>query len=447
MQRTDLWTNGYSDVSKTAPRKSIIAEISLYIFFVFYPIYVFLNAYNGHFADSVLFFLLLLTLPRLFTTCAFSIKPVCFLVLWSYGLLAIFSLWFPPSSFPDYNWFLKSFYRISIASIIVFSIGIINNREIKILKWVIIIGCFWLSISIILNEYGFVNKTVYQNITFWNIINADNNDKYSSFWLLFSIWSSISFLWKKSKKQITIAILCYIVGGIALFSSTSESAQLGFVLSTIIFACAHIKVRRYRYALYLTIFMIVLLVPIIWISIGSLRPEDTSSLLYDNWAIGVRLYLYDFCAKLIREGSIIGYGFGSTLNIPVPDRAVPGWSEFPGGHPHNIIFLLILEYGIWGGLLCLGSLLLWFDFLYYKTNNCSKGAALWALAISGQVVYSLSFSIWYPDVILSYCLFFCLILIVASQFRPYVKTWLRGKLETFIIMLTVTGILTLVFKS
>jgi len=53
--------------------------------------------------------------------------------------------------------------------------------------------------------------------------------------------------------------------------------------------------------------------------------------------------------------------------------------------------------------------------IYTVTFNDRRGPAIWALAISGQVILSLSFSIWYADVVLTYGLFFAFLIVGMSS--------------------------------
>ena len=423
----------------------LITQLGVYLLVSFYPVYVYLNAHNAYYADSVIVLMLLMVLPRVFSSFAEDNRSNIpfFLFLWSYGALSIVSLWFPQSQYVDYIWFMKSFQRLVLAAVIVWSVGTLQKSEIKVVKWINLVTCLWISLSIVLCDNGLIQKNIFEKLTFWSVVMADNNDKYYSFWLLFSLWGSVVFFWRKGFVKTSLVAFCYMFVTWALFTSTSESAQAALIVSTVIFILFSFKIYKYR-SFYLFLFLLILVIPLLWVFFTPIRPEDPSSVLYRNWAVGVRVYLYDFCASIIRREVALGYGFGSTLNIPIPDGSLPGWSIFPGGHPHNIIFLFFIEQGLFGFLWCLGVLLIWFDYLYQKTASCTEGAAIWAMAFSGHVLYSLSFSIWHPDVVLSYCMFFVLLMITTSHLKPYRKTVFRAFMEKFVVIVTIVGVLSII---
>ena len=392
-------------------------EVVISLVFLFFPIYVFLNAHNAHYADYVLAGFFLLIIPRALQ------QPLpgktrdysALVMLWGYGVLAIASLLFPPSQYVDHFWFLKAFSRIVLGFLIIWAIANISSREIALIRWIIAASSIFISIAILLHFNSILDKHALKFLTFFPVIAADNNDKIYSFWLLFAIWSTVALFMKKGAVKSTISIICYVLGTLAIFSSTSESAKLALVLSTVVFFLCFIPAKKFKKELYFSLFLLFILLPLLWVIVSPIKPNNPDSILYSNWAIGARIHLYDFCATLVSEKLITGYGFGSTLNIPIPAGGLPGWAEFPGGHPHNISFLLFVEFGIFGLFYLVGVLLMWFKFLFNRVSGTKQEPAVWALAFSGAIVYSLSFSVWVPDVVLSYLMFFTLLTLAAKS--------------------------------
>ena len=105
--------------------------------------------------------------------------------------------------------------------------------------------------------------------------------------------------------------------------------------------------------------------------------------------------------------------------MPEHPSSVREWLEsyetFPGNHPHNFVALIWLEFGL------LGALIL--TYFINKTNkvmiklvNCSDSAPyIISIITTVTVLFSLSWSIWQTDVVLTYIMFFsCLCFLIQT---------------------------------
>jgi len=403
--------------------KELVRTVALSLMLLVACGYIFFNARNDWYADTMLLVLVFLCLPRLALVDygkKIFIKGGIW-ILCGYLGLALISVLSPPSIYISHSWLIRSFSRIICVFIIVQTILPLGRYDRLALQYIIPLLCLMLSLAIISKQFDFLSKDIISFLTPWKIVDGAGHNKYVSFCLLFLMWGAVAVLWKTGRIQSLIAIVVVFISFCALLVSSSESSQLAAFISLVFFLLGHIYIRKWRYGIYLLCFLFFLIIPILWVKFSPVMSrnawdvfQDSSSFLQNHWDIGSRLYLYDFCAGLVRKEFLFGYGFGSSLSIPVPDGVLPGWSMLPGGHPHNIVFLFLIEHGIVGFLWFTAVILMLFNYLYKTTLNCTEGPAVWALAISGQVVFSLSFSIWHPDVVLIYGLFFVFILITAN---------------------------------
>lgn len=396
----------------------------LVLLFVFSTGYAYLNARNDWYGDIFLLTLLCLALPRLLG-CSEKLKTFynrASFFLAGYLGLALISILVGQSDYVNDNWFIKSFFRIIPVFLIVLSTRLHNMFEVKLLEYLLPGLTLILAVTILAVHYELLDKQSLKFLTPWRVVDTIGNTKVFSFYLVFMMWVAIGFLWRKGKQQTAVSIIVCFITIWALFTTTSESAQLAVICSLLVFGLAHLKIKKGRYWVYLSVSLIFLLIPLLWLifyPIMSQNPwniyNDSSSFLRQNWAIGARIYLYEFCSEMVRKQMIFGYGFGSTLEIPIPSGKLPGWSLLPGGHPHNLVFLILLEHGMIGFLWLSTMFVLFFNRLYKLIKQKIEEPAVWALLISGIVIFSLSFSIWYPDIVLTYGWYFVFLLILTDK--------------------------------
>ena len=402
-----------------------LSAVCYCLIFVLSTAYVFLNATNQHCADVFLLLLLFVSLPVLFLKDSVIKAPkskILFFV-WGYLCLALAGVLYSPMKYVFVSGFIQSFFRIIVMLFIVIAVWVKSDFMCKIIRWLLPVLCFALSLAALCVAYGVVDKNVFTVLTPWRVVSGEMNDKIFCFYLLFAMWAAVALLWRRSVVETLLAVILVVLTSWVLLLHTSESSQLACFVGLIVFACAHVPVKKGRYWVYLCFFMLFLVVPLLWLVLTPIGPSDpmavyndSSSFLRQHWNIGVRIFMYDFYADLVRKEFLFGYGFGCLHKIPLSPGIIPGWSgHSPGGHPHNIVFLMLLDHGILGYLWFVGMVYVLFKKIYTATLYSRGGAAIWALAISAQVIFSLSFSIWYADVVLTYGLFFAFLIIAMSS--------------------------------
>jgi len=402
-----------------------IPAASLGLLFVLSTGYMFINARNDNMTGNIMLLILLsIGIPRFFirSKSGVSLNSKVFLCLWGYLVFGLGSVFFPPTEYAHLGWFLQSFFRLILMILLVQIAWVKNEFDQGMLRWLFPLLCLILGAAILLTTNDFLGKKIFAVLTPWPVVEFEWNNKIFSFHLLFLMWAAVACLWRRSRFETVLSLFLFVVTACALFSSTSESSQLAYICGVIIFGLAHLPVKRGRYWFFLTIFMLFLLLAVLWVAFAPVMPEDPmavyndkGSFLSQHWPLGIRLFLYDFCADLVGKNFLLGYGFGSTLSIPLAKGVVPHLmvgGHIAGGHPHNIVFLILIDHGILGFLWLSSIFFVFFDYLYNATLNNKAGPAIWALVMSGQVIFSLSFSIWSSDVVLTYALFFAFIVVI-----------------------------------
>jgi len=242
------------------------------------------------------------------------------------------------------------------------------------------------------------------------------NEKYHTFWLVIFFWPVMFTIRRcfKYKKLLVISLAL-----IATMSSYSESAKLALIISILIYFASSYNPRITWKIIYWGLIFYVLCFPLIF---------QFLNLSVMDWVYG-RLYerflLFEVASNAIVDNFLIGKGFGSTLSLniiqflPEHPSSVREWLEsyetFPGNHPHNFVALIWLEFGL------LGALIL--TYFINKTNkvmiklvNCSDSAPyIISIITAVTVLFSLSWSIWQTDVVLTYIMFFsCLCFLIQT---------------------------------
>jgi O-antigen ligase len=128
------------------------------------------------------------------------------------------------------------------------------------------------------------------------------------------------------------------------------------------------------------------------------------------------------------QNLFIGKGFGSTLSLNIiqflPEHPSPSneWLEshetFPGNHPHNLVALFWLEFGLIGA-----SILTFFinranKVMVKLVNDSDSAPYIMSIITTATVLFSFSWSIWQTDVVLTYIMFFsclCFLIQTASK--------------------------------
>jgi O-antigen ligase len=248
------------------------------------------------------------------------------------------------------------------------------------------------------------------------------NEKYHTFWLVIFFWPVLYSIRKcfKYKKLLVISLAL-----MATISSYSESAKLALIISIIIYFLSNYNSRTTWKIIYWGLVSYVLFFPLIFQFLNLSMMDWIYGRLYE------RFLLFEVASNAIMDNFLIGKGFGSTLSLNIiqflPEHhssareSLQSYGTFPGNHPHNFVALIWLEFGL------LGALVL--TYFINKTNkvmiklvNCSDSAPyIISIITTVTVLFSLSWSIWQTDVVLTYIMFFsCLFFLI--QTASIIKT-------------------------
>lgn len=417
----------YSYIMRRKEKDKWTCYICLSIILTLATGYVFLHAVDAWYSDIFILILAFVSIPCLLSGDSDCVEINKKIVYCWFGYLgfALASVLYPPSSLADAGELLKTFSLLGGITIVALAFWV-QRRVLKdFTRWLVPILCLSLCVLMLLSSYRLFDKDIFELILPWEVQAGTWQNKVFSFYLVFLMWGAVATLWRKSVAETFIAAGLVVVSLWALMSYDSESSQLAFGVGMLVFVLAHLPLKKYRYVILLFTCSLFLFVPLLWMFFAPLLEDpmaiyrDSTSFWSQYSAVRVRVFLYDFCAATVREAFLLGHGFGSFPHIHLPEGIVPPHhGRFPGGHPHNIVFLFLLEYGIIGFLWLAGMFFVLFDYLYHATVDRVEGPATFALLISGQVIFSLSFAIWIPDVVLIYGMFF-VILVIATSFSGY----------------------------
>ena len=386
--------------------------------------YVFCHAVDTWYGEIFLMLLVLFSVPCLFLNdpdnSGYNKKSVyCWL---GYLGLALASALYPPSDLARSGGLFRVFGRLGVITVVVLAFWSRRRDLNRLVRWLLPVLCLSLSVLMLLSVHRIFDKDIFELISPWEVQAGVWQNKVFCFYLVFLMWGTVAVLWRKSVVETSISIGIIVVSLWALMSYDSESSQLAFFGGLFVFGIVHLPIKKYRYGLLLSMCSMFLIVPLLWTAIAPVLENplaiynDPNSFLSQQPAVGIRVFLYDFCADTVRGEFWLGHGFGSTPKISMPKGIVPPYQgSLLGGHPHNIVFLFLLEQGFLGFLWLTGMFFVLFDYLYHATVKRTEGPAVFALLVSGQIIFSLSFSVWFPDVVLIYGMFFVFLLIASSS--------------------------------
>ncbi|MBM9513017.1 O-antigen ligase family protein [Desulfogranum marinum] len=427
----------------------------LVLLLVLYSCYSFLNARNiDKYADLAFVVMLLVAAPRCAQYKQIHLSNTLLFVLLSFVSLSLASVIFPPSLYADSGWLTRSFYRLFVSIGVLLTVARVSRLDQLFIRWGGGVFALVLYATALLVSYGIVDKGVFGMISPMEVVRFPWNDKYYAFWFVYMMWCIVALNWRQGRGATLFSLVVLIFGFWSVFLTSSESAQLALVVSLFIFLFCHIPFKKYRYVVHLFFFLLFFFPPLLWLLFVQVSPIFPDFFLFDFFSnfhggIGSRVPYYNACSQLIADNIFLGYGFGSSLSVPVDPNNFSGSSIFPGGHPHNIIFLFFLELGLFGFLWLLGVLCLLFNYVYTKTWNRREGPAIWAMLISAQVIFSLSFDMWQADVVMIYTMLFVLLRVcVGNESRAMIGgTAFTCNIQRFLIVSTSFGILCYILNS
>jgi O-antigen ligase len=314
-------------------------------------------------------------------------------------VLSSISVIIPFSKYADIDWLIQSIALLLLCSPIVVCFLNCDKGDAPILKWGLLVSLLTLSLLAILHQAGIPLKEVFPEFAGFKPVSHDWNQKYYSFWLLFLLWGTVSLYWGKNIPDIISTIGLIALTAVAIFTGYSDSTKVALVVSAIIFLFMQIRTNRWLLLWQSLIWIYILALPLILNLLPSSWLASIEQLEINN--IGFRLDVYNFSAGAVLERWLLGYGFGSTLSLPYP--------RVTGGHPHNIVLLFWLELGLLGAILLASAA----TKLLAHINSHDQGnvPAAWAMLTSGLIIFSFSFDIWLPGVVLTYCMWLAMIML------------------------------------
>ncbi len=399
--------------------------------------YAVLNATcDDSIADCIYPLILIIALSRFLITPVRS--KVSKSVLWFfliYLILSFLSLVFPLSQYSSYSWYKISTIRFGYGIVIVFALLHLNKNDIKYLSYIFSALLIFLC-SIILVDYytSFNTEQALSFLTPFRSINKSLgydlraatlwNNKFTASWFVFFYWGTVVTFQLKNLKSKVFLMILFLVVLVATINLKSEGAVLALITSGLLYLiCKKVNIFKYKtiYFLFFNGTIIAPLLILIFFTFSNQKFYYQEKPTYSNSiesSVMSRVPIYAATHNIIEQKPVLGYGFGSSMSIRYPDKKrnhpVYG-SILPGGHPHNIVFQFMIEFGLLGVafLLAINSYFLYFLRKFYSKND--KSHVLITLLLSFQVIFSFSFSIWKSDIVLLIIFFMLLMRIGSTQ--------------------------------
>ena len=399
-----------------------LSLIFFYSFFIFFSIYgYFYASLNDSLSFKFIFFLLLVSSYRSLNF-NFKIEKIFYLILFSFLYLILISNLLPPSSYIRLPFTVQSLSFLFLSFLILSTYLNISFSERKNIIFIFYISIFFISVISILDFYKIFDKLFFDIFKNVPIVKSKWNTKYYSYWLVFLMWASLSLSVSGGFSNKILSYLMSLLCVWAVFLTDAESAQLALVVSISFFIVFSLERNRYKKYFFSIPFILFLVVPVLWVIsppvMGILkRYEFLHEIASQIDGVYLRIELYDGVADLIRKKIVTGYGFGSGYNIPVDTTICSfGGGRLPGGHPHNIVFMALLEQGVFGYCWLVVVMFLLFNFTCKNILHRPEFASFSALIVSALIIFSFSFDVWSGDVILLYVMLALLtrIIIVGS---------------------------------
>src|SRR5215813_5487376 len=333
-------------------------------------------------------------------------QKIWFIYLYFLGLSSLSILFRTHAYAANIDSLVRSLFILLLSGPIVACFADYDEGDNTFFTWGLL-GCFLTLVSAtILYQFGIPVKKVFPGkpgIGGFVPVYHDWNQKYYAAWIVFFMWGTISFHWRKNTLGASLVTGIIILTGIAIFTGYSDSAKGAFIFSLIIFMIMHIKYSRWLLLWQSSICLYILTFPAVWYLLSSGWLSSVKFINLNN--ADFRVNLYNFAANAIREHWLWGYGFGSAPAVLTP---------FPvgtGGHPHNIVLYFWLELGILGAALLAVSVAALLSFIHNTTRGRHNAPAVWALFSSGLVIFSFSFDLWFPGIVLVYDMWLAMIIL------------------------------------
>src|SRR5262249_7970454 len=149
--------------------------------------------------------------------------------------LSTLSVFFRPSAYTNVDALVKSLTSILLTSAIVACFANYEESDNILFKWGSL-GCLGTLVSVvILYQVGIPVKKVLPEFAGFNPVFNEWNQKYYAAWLVFIMWGTVSFHWRKNTLGMPLATGIIVLTGVAIFTGYSDAAKGAFILSIIIF--------------------------------------------------------------------------------------------------------------------------------------------------------------------------------------------------------------------
>jgi len=375
---------------------------------ILYSIYAFAYATFDAFIDYkvLLIFSFLASLILFPSKKLLFSQKVGFLYLYFLGLSS-FSILFRTHAYAaNIDSLVRSLFILLLSGPIVACFVDYDESDNTFFKWGLLCCFLTFVLAAVLYQFGIPVKKVFPGkpgFAGFVPVFHDWNQKYYAAWLVFLMWGTISFHWRENTLGASLAIGLIILTSIAIFTGYSDSAKGALILSVMIFMIMHIKYSRWLLLWQSLICLYILTFPLVWYLLSSGWLSSIESVNLNN--ADFRVNLYSFAANAIQKHWLWGYGFGSAPTVLAP---------FPvgtGGHPHNIVLYFWLELGILGAFLLAVAATALLSFIHDATRGRHNAPAVWALFSSGLVIFSFSFDLWFPGIVLIYDMWLAMIML------------------------------------
>ena len=394
-----------------------LVSIAQSIILVIFTSYSFLFAKNidsiGNSVLLVMSLICLVTLTIVKPDLSFFRSSLHYLSVFFF--LCILSIIFPIWPNTEINWTYSAVCKCILGLSIVLIFNSQGSSWINQNTWIVFLAlCFLM----ILQNTGFNIKENLE-ISFFDCALGAWNEKHHTFWLVILFWPTMYSIKFSSKYNKVITVVFFLF---ALLSSYSESAKVAIVLSVIIFITSKFKPIITWMITYWCMLLYSLLFPFIFQIISFTEMEFLSYRTYNRFA------LFETSSNLIMNNLTIGSGFGSSLSIDIfphiPSsievnrvgvQLSDGSVNFLGGHPHNFVALIWIEFGLIGALMLTFFLYRFNQFIIKIIKHSDAAPYIISIITTVVILFSCSWSIWQTDVVLTYIMFIaCLSFLITA---------------------------------
>ena len=300
------------------------------------------------------------------------------------------------------NYYYAKIPYIILAIIIPLGFYNLHNFNVRLFKIMLTALLVSMAVMIILLDHNILSI---HNTPLFDIMMKRTNwtQKNYMFWYVLLVFGTLAFYNLRKKSDLFMVLSILILSYFVIFGGYSLSARLSYsvgVLIYILLSLFHIKKRHLFIIIWVFTFYIIFS-PIIFALIDfTFLPKLVN-----------RDAMYKTALALIKEHWIFGYGYGSTLTLQIKDFVsdvnLPKHftDYFRGGHPHNLSLLFWLEFGIIGATFLAYYIHKLLSFIIEHTYDNTHQAAILSMVVAFDVITSFSWSIWYPQVLLTFAFF------------------------------------------